>query len=72
MLKLLVLSCSTAVAASRALAGASFLGFNVVNLQSGNFSADAAYTHATAALLHSGALRYPGGNLADWWDWRSC
>ena len=46
-------------------------GFNVVNLQSGNFSADAAYTHATAALLHSGALRYPGGNLADWWDWRS-
>lgn len=53
----------------RPLDGAHFLGYNVVNLQSGNFSADPAYAQATAAL-NSGTLRYPGGNLGDWWDWK--
>jgi hypothetical protein len=57
-------------AASRALAGASFLGFNVVNLQSGNFTTDEAYAAATAGALQAGVLRYPGGNIADFWDWR--
>jgi len=55
----------------RAVDGAHFLGYNVVNLQSGNFSSDAAYSTATAAALHAGTLRYPGGNLGDWWDWRT-
>jgi alpha-L-arabinofuranosidase len=26
---------------------------------------------ATANALHAGTLRYPGGNLADWWDWKT-
>ena len=56
---------------SRPLDGAAFVGFNVVNLQSGNFSTDGAYVRATANALHAGVLRYPGGNLADWWDWRT-
>ena len=55
----------------RTLEGANFLGYNVVNLQSGNFSGDAAYVASTAGLLHAGVLRYPGGNLADWWDWKT-
>jgi hypothetical protein len=53
--------------ASRPLDGAHFLGFNVVNLQSGNFSTDSAYAAATAGALQAGTLRYPGGNLADFW-----
>jgi alpha-L-arabinofuranosidase len=55
--------------AQRSINGAHFLGFNVVNLQSGNFS-DPPYV-AAAAALHAGLLRYPGGNLADFWDWRA-
>ena len=46
-----------------------FFGFNVVNLQSGNFSTDEAYSAATADVLHAKVLRYPGGNLADFWNW---
>ena len=53
----------------RAINGNAFLGYNVVNLRSGNFS-DAPYLEATAAL-NPGILRYPGGNIADWWDWRT-
>jgi hypothetical protein len=76
MLKLLCsaaaafLGSAPSAAASRALAGASFLGFNVVNLQSGNFTTDEAYAAATAGALQAGVLRYPGGNIADFWDWR--
>jgi hypothetical protein len=55
----------------RPIDGAHFLGFNVVNLQSGNFSTDSAYVRTTAAQLHAGTLRYPGGNLGDWWDWKT-
>eukprot|EP01051_Picozoa_sp_SAG22_P018682 SAG22_NODE_3217_length_1851_cov_1.808219_1_plen_236_part_00 len=61
-------------AAPRPVSGRNFLGYNVVNLQSGNFSSDPAYAAATGPVaggLHAGSLRYPGGNLADWWDWRS-
>ena len=28
-------------------------------------------TQTTAHVLKAGTLRYPGGNLADWWDWRT-
>ena len=59
-----------AAAISRPLDGSHFLGYNVVNLQSGNFSTDRAYVSGTAAL-RPGTLRYPGGNLGDWWDWVS-
>ena len=97
----------TADTVSRPIDGKHFLGFNVNNLQSGNFSQDAAYTNVgvfkrtnvlfssnihhyttqcpraytrsiidrrtqtTAHVLKAGTLRYPGGNLADWWDWRT-
>jgi alpha-L-arabinofuranosidase len=54
---------------SRSIDGQHFLGFNVVNLQSGNFTTDRAYLEGTAAL-HAGILRYPGGNIADYWDWQ--
>ena len=54
----------------RSVAGGQFLGMNVVNLQSGNFSSDPDYLASTAAL-NTGTLRYPGGNLGDWWDWRT-
>ena len=64
------------VALAQPLSGASltrnitrFVGYNVVNLQSGNFT-DPRYTEGSAAL-NAGVLRYPGGNLADWWDWRT-
>ena len=59
-----------ATAISRPLDGSHFLGYNVVNMQSGNFSTDRAYVSGTAAL-RPGTLRYPGGNLGDWWDWRT-
>jgi len=57
-------------AGPRPLNGRHFVGYNVVNLQSGNFSTDPAYVASTVALT-PGTLRYPGGNLADWWDWRT-
>ncbi len=65
--------CGTSAPApgGRPLDGSHFLGYNVVNLQSGNFSQDAHYLAATDTFLHAGVLRYPGGNLANWWDWRS-
>ena len=55
--------------AGRTLDGSHFLGYNVVNLASGNFS-DPGYAANTAAVGGT-VLRYPGGNLADWWDWRT-
>ena len=55
--------------AGRTLNGSHFLGYNVVNLASGNFS-DPGYAANTAAVGGT-VLRYPGGNLADWWDWRT-
>jgi hypothetical protein len=58
-------------ASARPVSDARVLGFNVNNLQSGNFSSDLAYATSTADSLHAGVLRYPGGNLADFWDWRS-
>ena len=58
-------------AAARHLTDPRALGYNVVNLQSGNFSLDAAYADTTAKVLHAGVLRYPGGNLADFWDWKA-
>jgi hypothetical protein len=42
--------------APRPLDGRRFLGYNVVNLQSGNFTTDEAYVAGTAALL-PGTLR---------------
>ena len=56
---------------SRNLPGNHFIGYNVVNLQSGNFTTDTEYVTATSHLLHAGLLRYPGGNLADWWNWET-
>eukprot|EP00936_MAST-01D_sp_MAST-1D-sp1_P002946 g2946.t1 len=78
ILPALLLFCSANVGSThssdsngtRLLDGAHFLGFNVVNLQSGNFSSDAEYVRSTAGALQAGILRYPGGNLADFWDWR--
>eukprot|EP00729_Bicosta_minor_P018458 gene18458-32957_t len=61
----------SAAAISRAIDGKHFLGYNVVNLQSGNFTTDAKYVASTADILRAGTLRYPGGNLADWWDWKA-
>ena len=61
----------SAAAISRAIDGKHFLGYNVVNLQSGNFTTDANYVASTADILRAGTLRYPGGNLADWWDWKA-
>lgn len=58
-----------AVGEARPLDGDHFIGYNVVNLQSGNFT-DPGYTNGTA-LAGAGLLRYPGGNLADFWDWRT-
>ena len=55
--------------AGRTLDGSHFLGYNVVNLASGNCS-DPGYAANTAAVGGT-VLRYPGGNLADWWDWRT-
>ena len=63
-------SVAATAATPRTLRGRQFLGYNVVNLQSGNFSTNPSYVDSTAALT-PGTLRYPGGNLADWWDWRT-
>ena len=69
-LHLLLLHLSVVSTTSRNLPGKQFFGYNVVNLQSGNFSTDQAYAIATKSL-NVGILRYPGGNLADFWNWRT-
>ena len=71
LLQLLLFAVSLVSTSSRDLVGKHFIGYNVVNLQSGNFTSDPAYAAATHSLLRAGILRYPGGNLADFWDWET-
>ena len=60
-------SLAMAPLSARPLDSDHFLGFNVVDLQSGNFS-DAMYWYTQgAALAGARLLRY----LGDWWDWRT-
>ena len=54
------------LSAGRTLDGSHFLGYNVVNLASSR-----PRLRGARRAVGGTVLRYPGGNLADWWDWRT-
>ncbi|MEO5673022.1 MAG: hypothetical protein ABIQ74_00110, partial [Chitinophagales bacterium] len=47
-----------------------WMGFNGQNMIRDSIGWDNPYLLANLPLLHPKNLRYPGGGLANWWDWR--
>ena len=53
-------------------AGGRFVGLNVVQTQSWSGSwTDSAYTASVSTRLLPGFLRYPGGTVGNYWDWKT-